>query len=240
MKNLTKAALLATLTLGLAHPALAKRAAEAPAAPVAAPSAPVADTAPVVASGIGVANIEAIKANSNAFKLAEQQRQISYKATIDQARARAQQIDAQLKALAAKIDADRKAPKPNQDLINQEIGQAQQLQQSGQQEVNKILEPVALSQAYVDEQINGNLGAAIGQAMKEQQVTLLLQPQAILVATSKAYDLNLAILTKLNAALPAAQIVPPAGWEPREVREQKAAEAAQSAPAATAQQPSGR
>lgn len=233
MKTISKVAVAAALSIVAAQPALAAK--PAPAA------APAAD-APVVASGIGVANIEAIKANSTAFKQAEQQRQVTYKATIDQARTRAQQIDGQIKALAAKIDADRKAPKPNQELVAQEIAQVQQLQQSGQQEVNKILEPVAMSQAYVDEQINAQLGPSISQTMKEQNVTLLLQPQAVLVATSKSYDLNLAILAKLNSLLPSAQIVPPAGWEPREVRDQKAAEAAQQgqpAPAA-AQQPSGR
>lgn len=232
MKTISKVALLAALSLGATQPALAQKAAAAPA-----------EAAPAVAPGIGVANIEAIKANSNAFKLAEQQREATYKATIDAARTRAQQIDAQIKALAAKIDADRKAPKPNQEAIEQQIAQAQQLQQSGQQEVNKLLEPVAMSQAYVDEQINEKLGPAISQTMKEQQISLLLQPQAVLVATSKAYDLNLAILTKLNTLLPSAQIVPPAGWEPREVREQKAAQAAQAAPAAaptTSKQPSGR
>ena len=234
MKTISKVAVLAALSLGATQPALAQKAAAAPAA----------DAAQAVAPGIGVANIEAIKANSNAFKLAEQQREATYKATIDAARTRAQQIDGQIKALAAKIEADRKAPKPNQEAIEQQIAQAQQLQQSGQQEVNKLLEPVAMSQAYVDEQINEKLGPAISQTMKEQQITLLLQPQAVLVATSKAYDLNLAILTKLNTLLPSAQIVPPAGWEPREVREQKAAQAAQqAAPAAaptTSKQPSGR
>ena len=236
MNTFVKAALVAALTTAAA-PVLAAK--PAPVAPAADP-APAA--APAVAAGIGVANIEAIKQNSNAFRLAEQQRQTTYKPQIDQARTRAQAIDAQLKGLAAKIEADRKAAKPNQDLISQEIAQAQQLQQSGQQEVNKILEPLALSQAYVDEQINEKLGASIGQAMKEQSVTLLLQPQAVLVATSKVYDLNLSILNKLNAALPSAQIVPPAGWQPREAREAQAAEQAQAAQQApsTTQQPSGR
>lgn len=243
MKTMTKAALLGALTLAAAQPAFAAKPAPAPeAAP-----APAAAAAPAVVSGIGVANLEAIKANSAAFKLAEQQREVTYKATIDAAKARAGQIDAQIKGIAAKVEADRKAPKPNEDLIRQEIQQAQQLQQSGQQEVNKILEPIALSQAYVDEQINEKLGAAVGAAMKKAQVTLLLQPQAVLVATSNTYDLNLAILNELNAAIPSAQLVPPAGWEPREVREAKAQQAAQqgqAAPAATppasTNKPSGR
>ena len=239
MKSITKAAMVAALMTGAAQPVMA-----APAA------APVAAAAPAatgfVAQGVGVVNIEAVRANSNAVKLADQQRETTYKATIDAARTRAQQIDVQLKGLAAKIEADRKAPKPVPGLIESEIAQAQQLQQAGQQEVNRILAPITLSQAYVEEQVNGQLGPAISQVMAENQITLLLNPQAVLVATSKSYDLNLAVLTKLNALMPAAQLVPPAGWQPREVREQQAAQAAQAgtapAPAAagTTPKPSGR
>ena len=87
---------------------------------------------------------------------------------------------------------------------------------------------------------------AISQAMTEARVSLLLNPQAVLVATSKSYDLNLAILTKLNALIPAAQLVPPVGWQPRDVRDQQAAQQGQAAPAApaapagTPPKPSGR
>jgi hypothetical protein len=52
-------------------------------------------------------------------------------------------------------------------------------------------------------------------------VTLLLNPEAILAATN-AYNLNQQILNELNAALPSVGVVPPAGWLPREVREQQA------------------
>ncbi len=239
MKSLTKAAMVAALMTGAAQPVMA--------APAAAPTAAAAPAATgIVAQGVGVVNIEAVRANSNAVKLADQQRETTYKATIDAARTRAQQIDAQLKGLAAKIEVDRKAAKPVPGLIESEIAQAQQLQQAGQQEVNRILAPVTQSQAYVEEQVNGQLGPAISQVMAENQITLLLNPQAVLVATSKAYDLNLAVLTKLNALMPAAQLVPPAGWQPREVREQQAAQAAQAgtapAPAAagTTPKPSGR
>jgi hypothetical protein len=54
------------------------------------------------------------------------------------------------------------------------------------------------------------------------------------VAATNAYNLNQAILDELNVAIPTAQLVPPAGWEPREVREQKAAQAAQQSGAAAA------
>ena len=50
--------------------------------------------------GIAVANPTAIVSLSNAFKVAEQQRPVTYKAQIDQANARKAQIEAQLRPMA--------------------------------------------------------------------------------------------------------------------------------------------
>jgi NADH dehydrogenase FAD-containing subunit len=88
-----------------------------------------------------------------------------------------------------------------------------------------------MSEAYVLEQINEKINGAVQAAMTKRGITLVLNPQAT-IATTGAYNLNQPILDELNALIPAAQLVPPAGWEPREVREAKAQQAAQQAPAA--------
>jgi hypothetical protein len=75
--------------------------------------------------------------------------------------------------------------------------------------------------------------------MTKNRVSLLLQPGAV-IARANAYDLTDEIVTELNALLPTAQLVPPQGWEPREVREARAQQAAQQAgnrPAAAAPAP---
>ena len=118
-----------------------------------------------VVPGLGVANLEAVRVNSNAYKSAAQQRQTTYKAQIDQANARAQQIQAQLKPLADKFEADRRGGKVSQAALQQQVATIQQMQQSGQQEVNQILAPVALSEAYVDEQIVDKLNTEIQKAL---------------------------------------------------------------------------
>ena len=105
-------------------------------------------------AGIGWVSIDAIKVNSNAWKVAEQQRPTTYKATIDAANTRAQAIQAQLVPLAQKFERDRAAPVPNQAALQTQYAQIQQLQQSGEQEINRMLAPVQLSQAYVEEQVN--------------------------------------------------------------------------------------
>jgi len=207
---------------------------------LAAPAAAQATTATQVVPGLGVANVDAIVGNSAAFKVAQTQRPVTYKAQFDAAEARRSQIAAQLTPMVDKFNRDRAAPTANtpagQASLQQQAQTIQNIQQSGQAELQKILEPVALSEAYVQEQIGDKLNAAIQTAMTKRNITLVLTPQSILAATN-AYNLNQAILDELNVAIPSAQLVPPAGWEPREVREQKAAQAAQQGGAAA---PAGR
>jgi len=191
--------------------------------------------------GLAVANPTAIVALSNAYKVAEQQRPVTYKAQIDQANSRKAQIEAQLRPLVTKIQADAAAANPNQAALQQQYAQIQQIEQSGQNEINQMLQPVALSRAYVVEQIGDKLEQATKQAMARQKVDLLLDAQAVINAP-ESYNLNQAILNELNAILPSAQLVPPAGWVPRAQREQQAAQAqpgATPAPAPTTK-PSGR
>lgn len=226
MKNILKTVLAASLVIGAGT-----QVANAQQRPAAASNGPA-------IAGLGVANIDAIRVNANAFKTAQQQRQTTYKAQIDQANQRAQQIQAQLKPLADKFEADRRAANPNQNALQQQYAQIQQLQESGQNEINRILAPVALSEAYVAEQINDKLGQAVNQAIAKRKISLLISPDSIIHADN-AYNMNQPILDELNTLLPSAQLVPPAGWQPRSVREAQAQQgAAPAAPAAA--QPQGR
>ncbi len=190
-----------------------------------------AQTAGTTVQGIAVANLDAVIANSNAYRAAETQRQTTYKAQLDQARTRGDALNAQLKPLADKFNADRQSAKPNQASLEAQAATIQQLQESGQAELQRILAPVALSRAYVQEQIEDRLDAAVKSAMAKKKVSLLLNPQAILAVNNNAYNLNQDILADLNAALPSAQLTPPAGWEPRQVREQRAQQGQAAAPA---------
>lgn len=205
----------------------------APQAMAAAPAAPVA-TGGVVAAGIAVANPPAIVASSSAYQTAQQQRPVTYKAQIDQANTRKNQITAQLQPLYAKLEADSKAPKPDQAALRQQYAQIQQIEQAGQREIQQILEPLQLSEQYVLEQIGDKLDDATQSAMTKRKISLVLDSQSVIKA-DQAYNLNQDILTELNALIPSAQLVPPAGWLPRAQREQQAQQ--QAAQAAAAQQP---
>jgi Skp family chaperone for outer membrane proteins len=234
MSSLFKSVVAASLMFGGAQVVYAQAA--APAAP-----APAANSG-VIVPGLGVANVDAVVGNSLAFKVAQQQRPVTYKAQFDAANARRAQITAQLQPMADRFNRESQAPNANtpavQASLQQQAQTIQSLQQSGQAELQKLLEPVALSEAYVQEQIGDKINQAVQTAMNKKRISLVLTPQSVLAMNNTAYNLNQAILDELNALIPQAQLVPPAGWEPRELREQRAAQAAQQAaqparPAAT-------
>ncbi|MYL98316.1 OmpH family outer membrane protein [Novosphingobium sp. FGD1] len=192
-----------------------------------------------IVQGLGIASFDAVIANSNAYKAAETQRQTTYKAQYDQAQARNTALNAQIKPLVDKFNADRQGGKVGEAALQQQAASIQQIQENGKAELQRILQPVGLSQAYVNEQIEEKLNDAVKAAMTKKNVSILISPDAILAVNGGAYNLNQDILNELNTALPSAQLVPPAGWEPRQIREQRAAQGAQQpAPAATA--PAGR
>ena len=194
-------------------------------------------TAPAAAQSanrIGVVNVEAVVANANAYRTALQQQQTSYAAQLEQANARRQAVQAQLQPLVQKLQTDSQAANPNQQALQQQAARIQQIQASAQRELQQILQPVQLSQAYIEEQINDQLATAIQNAATKQRVTLVITPENVLYADA-SYNLNQAVLNELNTLLPTVQIVPPQGWLPRELRQQAAAAAQQPQPAAPVQ-----
>ena len=184
-------------------------------------------------NAIAVININAVVANSAAFKAAQAQRQTVYKAQFDAAEARRGAIIAQLQPMADKYKRDA-AANPSNPALGQQQATLEQLQQSGSEELRRIMAPVTLSDQYVQEQITDKLGAAMQSAMTKNGVGMLLKAEAVQDVNSESFDLSKEVLAELDAALPAVQITPPAGWEPREVREQRAAQAAQTGARGTA------
>ena len=226
MKILFKTLAVAALLAGASSAAVA-----APAKPAAAPAA----GAQAGVNGIGIANLDAVLYNSVAFKKAQVDRETTYKAQFDAAKAREAEIGAQTQAIVDKFQKDKPAPGANVAALQQTAQtQVNKLQEDAKAQIGKIIEPVRLSDAYVAEQITDKRAQAVVAAMQKNNVGLLLSPEAVINVTNQAYNLSPAILAELNAALPSVQIVPPAGWLPREVREQQAQ---QQAAQGGAQQP---
>lgn len=228
MKLIRNSALVAAISLVAlsAQPALAQKKNDKEAAPVAA-AAPASN----VVQGIAVANLQAAVSNTDAFRVAQQQRPVTYKPQFDQAQARGNALEAQIKPMIDRFNAARQGTMTPalQTQLQTQARAIQDLQEKGKQEIQQILLPVALSEAFVNEQIEEKLDQAVQKAMEKSRVSLLLQPGAVL-ARANAYDLTDEIVAELNALLPTAQLVPPQGWEPREIREARAQQAAQQAP----------
>ncbi|BBC73630.1 conserved hypothetical protein [Altererythrobacter sp. B11] len=195
----------------------------------------VAPAAAQAVQGVGVVNLPAVAVNSAAYKAAQTQRPVTYKAQIDQANARRTQIEQQLQPMAQKLQTDSQAAGANQAALQQQAQQIQQIQEAGNRELQQILQPVAYSQAYVEEQIDEKLQVALKNVAAAKKITLILTPDNIVYADN-AYNINQPVLDELNKLLPTAQLVPPEGWVPREVREQQAQQAAQQQAAQPQQQ----
>ncbi|HTN15399.1 MAG TPA: OmpH family outer membrane protein [Sphingomonadaceae bacterium] len=208
-------------------------------------------SAQVALKGIGVIDPNVVINGSAAFKAAEAQRPQTYQQYYQQAKTRKDQIDAQLEPLIKKFDADRAVATPNREDLSKQAAAINQIDQQGERELQQILAPVALSQQYVDEQINEALSKAIENAATKKQITLILnRATGAVVYRDAAYNINQDVIAELDAILPVAQIVPPPNWLPRELREQlarqQAAAGAQpgavqpgAAPAATPSTPAG-
>ncbi len=227
MKNLFKPVLLAGLVITATAPAFLSPA-----------------SAQQTVQGVGVVNLPAAIANSSAYQTAEQQRSTTYQAQIDQANQRRQQLSQQLQPLYTAFQ----TAQQNQDqaAAQQNATQIAQIEQAGQRELQTILQPVALSRAYVQEQIEDQLEQAVQNAAQRRNITLILDPtQGAVIYADAQYNITQDVVNELNTLLPSAQLVPPQGWVPREIREQQAAAAAaqgqqHQAPAPAAQQPTGR
>jgi Skp family chaperone for outer membrane proteins len=175
-------------------------------------------SAPLMVPGLGVANIDAIVAGSEAFKASQRQRQITYRSQIDAGTARSQAINLEIKPLQDKFNRDRQMPGTNLASLQQQAQAIQAKLQNGQQEVNKLLEPLALSDTYVNEQIRDKLDLAIKAAMAKSRVSIVFTPNNV-IGFNNAYNLSPAILAELNALIPTLDIRPPAGWQQRAVRQ---------------------
>ena len=190
--------------------------------------------------GLATANVQDVVVASNAFVNANQERQIVYKSQLAMAEARRTQINAQIVPLVAKFNSDRQAGNVAQAELQSQAQAIQNLQQAGVKELQTILEPVTLSEAYVREQINGVINQAITAAMDKQGITFVVPPSTVL-AYNSGYNLSPAVLAELNALLPVAKVAPPQGWQPKAVRDAQAAQAAQLAqPAKPAASPPSR
>ncbi len=213
-------------------------------APVAALALTAVPAAAQSKSGIAVANLGQAVATTTAYATARTQMNTTYKPQIDAFNARKTALDTELKtksdALQAALKAANNQPTP---ALQTQYEQLQQRSQQAQEELQRQGQPIALAQAYIEEQITAKLGDALKAAMAKTKTDLVLTPDAT-VSYGPAVDITAAVTTELNALVPSVGITPPAGWQPgRQGQPGSAPAAAAPAPAASgkpAQKPTSR
>ncbi|HEX7784002.1 MAG TPA: OmpH family outer membrane protein [Sphingobium sp.] len=204
-----------------------------------APIAAVALTAaPAIAQskqGIAVVDLQRVVGTSAAYTVARTQMQTTYKTQIDAFNARKATIDADLKTKGEALQAGLKAAGgKSTPALQTQYEQFQQAQQTAQAELQRLGQPIALANAYVEEQISAKLSDALKTAMTKAKVDLVLNPDAT-VSYQPGVDISAAVVTEINALVPSVSITPPAGWQPGQQ-----GQAGQAAPTNPAQQPQSR
>ena len=204
----------------------------------------VAAPAAAQAKAVAVADLRVAAAKSNAFTVASQQIQTTYKAQIDQQETRGQTLQAELNVLVAKYNEEAKKTPQNQAALQAAAKAVQDKRQSAQTELQRISAPVDLAVAYVEDQISVRMNEAIKAAMTAKKIDLLLNPDAVL-ARENNVDITDAVVTELNRILPNVSIAVPAGYQPGQLVQQRnqqlmdQARAAQGATPAAAPAPTG-
>ncbi len=180
----------------------------------------VAAPAAAQARSTAVADVRAAAAKSNAFTVASQQIQTTYKAQIDQQETRGQTLQAEMNVLIAKYNEEAKKSPQNQTALQAAAKAVQDKRTAAQEELGKIGAPVELALAYVEDQISVRMNEAIKAAMTAKKVDLLLQPDAVL-ARENNVDITDAVVVELNKILPSVTITPPAGYKPGQLVQQR-------------------
>lgn len=164
--------------------------------------------------GIAVANVEQAMASSVAYTTAMTQMKTTYKANIDTLNTRKNALEAELKQKSDALQAALKAAGGKSTPALQ--AQYEALQKRGaeaQQEMQRLNQPLALANAYVEQQLGAKLTDALKAAMAKKNVDLVISPDAT-VSYAPGVDITSAVTAELNTLVPSVSIVPPAGWQP--------------------------
>lgn len=187
-------------------------------------------------TGVAVADLRGAAARSAAFTNARTQIGTTYKAQIDARNARAQALEAEIAPLAQRYQAELQRTPRNQQALQAAATALQNRQRTAQEEVTRLGAQIDLALAYVEDQIALRLNDAVRQAMTKRKVDLLIQPEAV-YRVEPYVDITDAVTAEINALVPSAQIVPPAGYQPGALQQ---ARQQQTTPTAPATQPQTR
>ena len=170
----------------------------------------LAPIAPAAAQSVSYTDVQQVLGLSQAAKTADQQMRVTYKAIYDQLDMRSRVLQAELNAMVVKYQADQKT-NPNNPTLAAQAKAVQDKQRAAQEELAKLSEPLERINAYVLEQIDAKLDAAVTTAMAKKKVALLVRREAV-IKNTPGTDLTQEIVAELNLLVPSVSITPPASW----------------------------
>lgn len=181
--------------------------------------------APAAAQSVAYTDVQQVIGQSQAARTADQQMRVTYKTAYDQVETRSRVLQAELNALYVKYQADQKT-NPNNPTLGDQVRAIQEKQRAAQEELGKLSAPLERVKAFMLEQIDAKLDAAVTAAMGKKKVALLLDKGAV-IKNTPGTDLTQDIVNELNALLPSVSINPPADWQPGQQQRASAAQPAQ-------------
>lgn len=185
--------------------------------------------------------------NTKAFQTAYEQIGTTYKPQIDTIVQREQERQTLLKQLDKNND---------KQIDDAELEAAQKTPQATrigaiEQEVAQLTNQVEGARVYAIEQILRQYSASLQQVVQQQQIQMVVAPEAVVYAPPAA-NITEQVVAVLDTKVPSVQIVPPANWQPdrnavalfQQIQQAlvaaQARQQAQQAQQQTQQQPSGR
>ena len=197
-----------------------------------APVALVAPAAQAQVNGVAVVDYQGAIAGTRAWQAARTQIQAQYKPQLDQADARSRAIQAELQPLVTQFQNAQRAPGATNASLAPQYQAIQTKQQAGQAEIARITAPAERAQAYAVEQIQAKLGDAVQTVVRARNVSLLVNPQAVLFLQPAA-DITPAVTTELDRLIPTVSTAVPANWQPGQTAGAQPGATAATPPAAT-------
>ena len=162
-----------------------------------------------VQGNIATVNVPGVVINTTAFATAYQQIATTYKPQLDTIEARQQESQTLLQQLDT--NNDNQLDEAEQQAA-QNTPQAQRLQ-AIDQEVAQLSNQVESARVYAIQQILAQYGASLEQVVQQQQIQLVLSPEAVAYALPAA-NISQQVTAALNTRVPSVGIVPPQGWQP--------------------------
>jgi len=214
-----------------------------------APALLVAGSANAQVAGVAVADPEGAILSAKALDAANASISTTYKAQLDQARARQISLQAELKALIVPIDTDKDSKLSDAEITaaanakSPVLDKIKTAQTNAQNDIARANQPATRAQAYAIEQITLKYSAAVNAVVAAKKISLLLSANSVQYAADSV-DVTTDIKNELDRTVPTVSIAPPADWQPaqqtlqlqqqyQQIMYAQAVQRAQAGPAAT-------